>query len=192
MVVDAAQPAGVDVAVHLRRRERRVAEELLDRPEVGAALEEMRRERVPETVRVGDEPPERRCVEPPAARREEERVLGSADELRACLVQVARDPMGGFLAERDDAVLAALAVAHVDELLLEVDVPEVEADRFGAAQAGRVDELDQRAVAARERLLAGERRRAIASTSAGFGASGSRRGRRGASDAPGVSSAPSE
>ena len=38
MVVDAAEPSGVDVAVDLRGRERRVAEQLLDRAQVGAAL----------------------------------------------------------------------------------------------------------------------------------------------------------
>ena len=34
----------------------------------------------------------------------------------------------------------------MDELLLEVDVTQVEADRLGAAQPGGVDELDERAV----------------------------------------------
>src|SRR5262245_48186623 len=38
-VVDAAQAARVDMAVHLRRRERAVAQQLLDRAQVGAALE---------------------------------------------------------------------------------------------------------------------------------------------------------
>ena len=51
-VVDPAQAARVDVAVDLRRRERRVAEQLLDRAQVGAALEEVRRVRVAEAVRV--------------------------------------------------------------------------------------------------------------------------------------------
>src|SRR4051794_18876834 len=45
-VVDAPQPAAVHVAVDLRRRERAVPEQLLDRPQVGAALEHVRRERV--------------------------------------------------------------------------------------------------------------------------------------------------
>src|SRR4051812_7732386 len=34
-VVHLAQPPGVDVAVHLRRRERAVAEQLLDRAQIG-------------------------------------------------------------------------------------------------------------------------------------------------------------
>ena len=42
-------------------------------------------------------------------------------------------------------------------LLLEVDVREVERDRLRAAQAGRVDELDERAVPQAERPVAGER-----------------------------------
>ena len=162
-----------------------MAEQLLDRAQVGAALEQVRRERVAQPVRVGDEAAQRRGVEPAAARREEERVLGAARELRARLAQVARDEARRLLAERHDAVLRALAVPDVDELLLEVDVAEVEPDRLGAAQAGRVDELDERAVAERERR---RRRRApstIASTSACFGASGSRRGRRGASETVG-------
>src|SRR5207244_10479572 len=60
----------------------------------------------------------------------------------------------GLLAQRDDALLRALAVPDMDTLLLEVDVAEVEPDRLGAAQPGRVDELDERPVAQRERLAA--------------------------------------
>src|SRR2546430_5546835 len=47
-VVDLAQPPRIDVAVDLRRREGRMPKKLLDRAQVGAALEQMRRERVPE------------------------------------------------------------------------------------------------------------------------------------------------
>ena len=46
-VVDAAQALRVDVAVDLRRREGGVAEELLDRAQVGSAFEQVRRERMP-------------------------------------------------------------------------------------------------------------------------------------------------
>ena len=72
----------------------------------------------------------------------------------AGVAEVARHPVRRFLAERHDAVLAALAAADVHELLLEVDVAEVEPDRLGAAEARGVDELDERAVAQRERALA--------------------------------------
>src|SRR5437762_7335174 len=57
-VVDTAQPPSVDVAVQLRRRERAVAEQLLDRAQVGPAFEQVRRESVPQAMRVREDPPE--------------------------------------------------------------------------------------------------------------------------------------
>ncbi len=134
-----------------------MAEELLDRPEVGAAFQQMRRERVAQPVRMRGEAAERARVEPPAADGEEQRVLGAAGEHRARVAQVLRSPERRLLAERDDALLAALAAANVDQLLLEVDVGEIEADRLGAAEPGGVDDLDERAVAQRDRPLALER-----------------------------------
>ena len=82
MVIDLAQALRVDVAVHLRGRERGVAQELLDRPQVGAALEQVRRERVPQAMRMRDEPAQRRGVQAAAVRREEQRVVRAARELR--------------------------------------------------------------------------------------------------------------
>src|SRR6266511_3289580 len=152
-VIDAAQAFSVDVAVHLRGREGAVAEQFLDRPEVGAAFEEMRGERVPEPVRMGEHAPQRRRVEAAAAGGEEEGILGAARELRPRLAQVAREPVRCLLAERHRALLAALA-SDVHLLLLELDVGEVEPDGLGAAQPGRVDELDERAVPERQRPLA--------------------------------------
>src|SRR6059058_4776070 len=99
--------------------------------------------------------PESARVEPAPARREEERVLGAARELRARLAEVDGDRMRGLLAERHHALLAALA-AHVNELLVEVDVGQVEVDRLLRAEARRIDELDERAVAPPERILAVE------------------------------------
>ena len=78
-------------------------------------------------------------------------------ELGPRLAQVAGEPERRLLAERDDALLAALAAADVHELLLEVDVAEVEADGLGAAQPGGVDELDERAVPQRDRPVSLER-----------------------------------
>ena len=78
-------------------------------------------------------------------------------ELGPRVAQVAAEPVRRLLAERHDALLAALAAADVHELLLEVDVAEVEADRLGAAEPGGVDELDERAVPQRDRAVALER-----------------------------------
>ncbi len=66
-VVDTPKPPPVYVRIHLGRREGAVAEQLLDRAEVGPALEQVRCERVPEPVRVGEDPSQRRRVQPPAA-----------------------------------------------------------------------------------------------------------------------------
>ena len=96
----------------------------------------------------------RRSVEVSSRRPRAERksaFVRAAGELGPRLAEVARDPVRGLLAERDDAVLRALALADVDVLLLEVDVAEIEADGLDAAQPRRVDELEQRAVAERER-----------------------------------------
>src|SRR6266850_2217844 len=49
--VDAAEPLAIDVRVDLRGRDVGVTEHLLHRPEVGAVLEEMRGEGMPENVR---------------------------------------------------------------------------------------------------------------------------------------------
>ena len=83
-VVDAAQALRVHVAVDLRRRERGVAEELLDRAEIGPALEQVRRERVAEPVRVANEPADGARVESASPRGEEERVDRAARERRPC------------------------------------------------------------------------------------------------------------
>src|SRR5438874_11628126 len=108
-VVDAAEALRVDVAVHLRRRQRAVAEQLLDGAQVGAALEQVGGEGVAKTVGVGYEAAERRCVEAPPARREEERVLRAACERGTGRVEVARDQRRRLLAERNDPILRTLA-----------------------------------------------------------------------------------
>ena len=49
--IDLDQLRGIDMSVALGRAEARVAEQLLDGPEVGAALQQVRRERVTQGVR---------------------------------------------------------------------------------------------------------------------------------------------
>ena len=105
---------------------------------------------------MGDEPAKRAGVEPAAARGEEEARSRRRARAGAGLTEVAREPEGGLLAQRDGALLAALP-AHAHALLVEVDVGEIQVDRLAAAQAGGVDELDERAVA---QSRAGRRRRA--------------------------------
>jgi aminopeptidase len=133
-----------------------VAEELLDRAEVGAALEQVRRERMPQAVWVGEYAAQRRRVQATAAHREEQGVLGAASQRRARVAEVAREPQRSLLPERHDTLLAALA-ADMYVLLLEVHVLQIERDRLCASQPTRVDELDERAVPQRERTVAVER-----------------------------------
>src|SRR5438270_1034799 len=110
-VVGAAKVARVDVAVGLRRREGAVAEELLDRPEVGAAVEQVCCERVTEAVRVRGDAAQRGGVEAAPARGEEEGVVCSARQLGAGVTEVAREPVLRLFPEWHDAMLRALAVA---------------------------------------------------------------------------------
>ena len=81
------------------------------------------------------------------------RVTCAAGERGPAVPQVARKPPGGLLADRHDPLLAALS-AHVDRLAFEIDVAERESDRLGAPQPAGVDELDERAIAQRERVVA--------------------------------------
>jgi len=110
-----------------------VAEELLDRPQVGSALEQVRGERMPKPMWVGQKPAQRRGVERPAAHREEEGVHGAPRELRASPFEVETQPVSGLLAERHSSLLPALA-ADEDELLLEVHVGQAEIHGFLRAQ----------------------------------------------------------
>jgi len=140
-----------------------VAEHLLDRAEVGAALEEVRRERVAEQVRVdalGVEPggageaaedEERAGARQRAALRVEEELRTVARvEVRAAAREVAAQRVHGLAADGDDALLRALADA-ADDPLLEVDGGAVEPDGLADAEARAVEELDERAVAERAR-----------------------------------------
>ena len=134
-----------------------MAQQLLDRPQVCAAVEQVRRERMAQPMRVGDDPAQRARVEAASASGEEERIVRSSRQLRPSLPQIAPEPERRLLAERDDALLASLGAADVHELLLEVDVSEVETHGFGASQPGGVDELDERAVPQGDRAVSLER-----------------------------------
>src|SRR5688572_2875319 len=100
-VIDPAQPPRVDVAVHLRGRERAVAEQLLDDAEIGSALEQVRGEGVSQPMWVRQESAQRARVESAASGREEDRVDGAGRQLGPAVLEVAAQPVGGLLAQRD-------------------------------------------------------------------------------------------
>ena len=68
--------------------------------------------------------------------------------------EVAAERLGGLAADRDDPLLVSLADA-ADEAVVERDRRLLERDGLGDAEAGAVEELDERAVAEVARLRAG-------------------------------------
>src|SRR6185437_14824653 len=86
-VVDAAQMTRVDVAVDLRRGERAVAEQLLDRAEIRSAVEQVGGECVPQPVRVRDDAAQRARVEASAASGEKQGVVRAGSQLRPCVAK---------------------------------------------------------------------------------------------------------
>ena len=126
----ALQPGWLDLGVNLRRGQTGVAEQLLDRPQVRPALEQMGREGVAEGV--GRDPAgDRRLAHPaleaaadvggmetPAALGDEQRLLSiRPDERGAVTLEVAAESSLRGFSDRDEARLSALALEsglHVD------------------------------------------------------------------------------
>ena len=148
-VVRLAAAAVRDVGVQLGRRQVGVAEHLLDAAQVGSAFQQVRRERVPQQVRMdargvearlGGEAPqdqERAGARQRAALRVQEELGPVARvEVRAAAGEVAPERLDGRASERDDALLVALA-GDADEAVVEVDPRLVEPDRLGDAEARR-------------------------------------------------------
>src|SRR5215203_4396613 len=161
-----APPIGY-VGIELGRREVGVAEHLLHRAQIGTALEQVRRERVAEQVRVdtlrvearlpgqlAEDQEGARARQRAAARVQEQLRPVPCVEERPTAREVAAQSVGAGPAERDDALLAALADA-ADEPPLEVDAALLEPDRLADAEAGAVEQLDERGVAERARRRAG-------------------------------------
>ena len=135
-------------------------QELLDVPDVGAALEQMGGAGVAEEMRpalpadagaldvAGDLAPQGVGVEGLAVAGEEERGPGRADdEQGADVVEVLLQPGQGARSDGHDAVLAPLAQADVQQPALALQVGEFQAHQLGAADAGGVKQFEQGAVA---------------------------------------------
>ena len=95
-------------------------------------------------------------------------------EVGAPVREVAPQRLDRVPAHRDDALLVALAGA-ADEPLLEIDAGAVEADGLAHAEAGAVEQLDQRAVAHRSAASSPRPPRSAAAASAGESVRGSLR-----------------
>ncbi len=157
--VDVASPAIRDVGVALGRSEIRMAEHLLHRAEVCAALEEVRRERVAQEVGVdptrleagavgqlAEDEKRPRPRERTSTRVQEQLGPVATIEMRASEGEVASDGLGGRAPEWDEALLASLA-EHPDDALLDCDAAFLETGGLGDTQPGSVQELDEGTVA---------------------------------------------
>lgn len=135
------------VRVELRSREIGMAEHFLNTSEVGPALEEVRREGMPEQVRVdalrlepgalGESAEDQEGAsagERAAAGVEEELGPVPAVEERSAVRQVAPECLGSPAPDRNDALLGAFPDA-ADDPHVEVDAALLEGHRFGHAQA---------------------------------------------------------
>jgi hypothetical protein len=161
--VDVAASTVGDVRVALRRPEIGVAQHLLHGAQVRASLEEVRRERMPQKVRVHAAGLEARTLgelaqdeeragsrERSAARVQEELGTVAAIEMRATEREVPANGLGGGSSEGHEPLLPALA-EDADDAFVERDARLLEPGGLGHAQPGTVEELDERAVAKRAR-----------------------------------------
>ena len=138
-----------------------MAEHLLHRAEVGASLEQVRRERMPEEVWVHplwlepglvcelpqDEKGAGACQRAAAGVQEELRTVPPV-EVRAAESEIATDSLGRRASERDDPLLPALP-DHADDAVVQRDAVLLEARGLGDTQTGAVEQLDERTVAQR-------------------------------------------
>ncbi len=134
-----------DVRVALRRSEIRVAEHLLDGAEVGAAFEQMCRERMAEEMGmdatrlepgpVRELPQDQECSgarQRAAARVQEELRPIPPVEMSAAEGEIAAHCLGRRAPERHQALLVAFA-EHTDDPFFEGDATLLESDRLGHA-----------------------------------------------------------
>ena len=138
-----------------------MTEHLLDGAEIGAAFEQMRGEGVAQEVRMHPARLEAGAVcklaedqegtgagERPTAGVEEELGPVAAIEVRPAEREVAAHGLGGRAAQRNEALLAALA-EHAYDTVLQRDAVLLEPDGLGDPEAGAVEEFHERPVAQR-------------------------------------------
>src|SRR5690349_6988864 len=158
--VDLSDPLAGHVGVELGRTDTRMSEQFLNDPQVGAALEEMRRERVAErvgadpsvqsrTARRGPDDGERLLPGQPAAPVAEEqrsapfdRRMAQLEEERPAVVEPLTEPVDRDVADRHEPLAVALA-DDPDEAAVEREVLEVQARRLADAEARGVEQLEQ-------------------------------------------------
>ena len=186
IVVDGAQPGIEDVRVDLRRRQVRVTEHHLDGAQVGAALEQVRRERMAQDVRAqrrgrpglravrlaGSSRSRRASARlPPRALTNSRGDDAPLEQRRPRLARCSASPTRGLVADRHQPLLAPLARARSGSRSSRFTSAGRSADHLRHAQAGRVEQLDHRAVAqpARRGDVRRASRRSTSSADRNFG-----------------------
>src|SRR5438105_4925051 len=168
------QSRGCDLCVHLRRRDARVAEQLLDDPQIGTVVEHVGRTGVSQYVRgksltegnpfagSADDLPTRLTRDPPPTCVEHHgiRVAGPARARAAqrepSVAEVRNQGALRLAPEGNDTLLVALAHdAH--HSVFEVELGEIETDRLADADARAVQQFQERAIALREWLVPRDR-----------------------------------
>src|SRR5258706_2028773 len=172
--VELLEPLARDVRVDLRGRDVRMSEQELHHPQVGAVVDEVRREGVAQHVRrellardgaravAPGEMPERLA-------RHARTAGGVEQDIGAgflSLLQVFRYPVGGDLDDRDQPLLRALA-ERANNVAVEVHLEDLQPDQLRHAQARGVEQLEHRPVAQAEPR--GDVRRAEERFHVGFG-----------------------
>ena len=153
------QPLHGDMGVHLRRREARVPEQFLDRPKVRTAFEDVRRGRVPQSVRPKVGHPVDTCEDAmdetshgarvdslPALPQENGRTASVACEPWPAALKPLLEGLCRRDAVRHDSLPVTLAV-NAERAPSLVDIVDVETAKFRDADAGGIEELHHGAIA---------------------------------------------
>lgn len=151
----------IDTRVHLRRRQRGVSEELLNRPQIHPGLEEVGGESVPKGVRVepveirsaidggGEDAPDRAIRQTATALIDEERVVVVAglSTPSGAVGKIVPDCRRRVPTEGDYPFLPALA-ANAEQPLGEGEIVEIGCDQLTHPETGAVEQLDDGEIAA--------------------------------------------
>src|SRR3954465_1219864 len=165
LLVNGAQVLAVDVRVNLRGRDVDMTQHLLHRPEIRAAFQQMRGERMAQRMwrdGLGDaclvdvfaeDLPRSHSRQRLAARVEKKNSLALALlELGSKLAQVDGNCSDRAATDRHQSLLGALA-EYPYQVVLQHHIANTQRDPLRHAQASAVCELEHRAVAERQRLI---------------------------------------
>jgi len=150
------------MSVDLRRTYIGVSEKLLHSPQIGASLQQVGRIGVPERVWMqgpavgegiaGEHPPGIAGCHAIAAGIHEQGRRGLPDQPRPSIMQIRPHRVARRRTEREPPDLRALPEDR-DALLAQIDIADVETAALTDAQTGAVEELEERGISRRARIV---------------------------------------